>query len=275
MGLPGKERLQFLVLTYDDYSGNTHCMRILVIITLCLLASQTKAQTPAVKACGGDGNWPPMSYVASGGQQVEGLSADILRTIFLQEPAIMLRPWARCLHEVQALEGYDIVMSVFKTPEREKTFLFSRPYLSLTPSYLYASSRYAFPPIKTLADLSRFKVCALHGASTFYTKLAPAAIESGATNYSSLIKKIDRGYCDVVVDMREVFQGFSNLGMLPFNSGQYQIFPIPGTEKYPLHFGVSRDHPQALQLVEQIDRGLTELQRNGRLAAIIGRYQLQ
>ncbi len=250
-------------------------MRIFVIIILSLLALQGEpVQAQTMRACGGDGNWPPMSYVLAGGRRVEGLSADVLREVLAQEPVVTLRPWARCLHEVQALEGYDIVMSVFRTPEREKDFLFSRSYLSLTPSYLYLTSRYAYPPIKNLADLARFKVCALHGASTFYTKLPPASIESGATNYSSLIKKIDRGYCDVIIDMREVFQGFSNLGMLPFNSGQYQIFPLPGTEKYPLHFGISRDHPFGPQIMEQIDRGLAELQKNGRLAALIAQYKL-
>ncbi|WP_394779003.1 substrate-binding periplasmic protein [Undibacterium sp.] len=248
-------------------------MRSFVILIFLLVWGVIPAQAQSMKACGGDGNWPPMSYMASVSQHVEGLSVDVLRSIF-PEPKVALRPWARCLYEVQTMEGYDIVMSVFRTPERDKAFLFSRPYLSLTPSYLYATARYAEPPVKTLADLSHLKVCALHGASTFYTKLPPATIESGATNYSSLIKKIDRGYCDVIVDMREVFQGFSNQGMLPFNNGQYRIYPLPGTDKYPLHFGISRDHPQAAQLIEQIDRGLMDLQKNGKLALIIAHYQL-
>lgn len=250
-------------------------MRTLLIIVFGLLMlPAASSQAQALHACGGDGNWPPMSYMTASSPRVEGLSADVLRAIFPEAPGVALRPWARCLHEVEALEGYDIVMSVFKTPEREKVFLFSRSYLSLTPSYLYASSRYALPPIKSLADLSRFKVCALHGASTFYTKLPPAVIESGATNYISLIKKIDRGYCDIIVDMREVFQGFANLGMLPFNSGEYKIQPLPGTEKYPLHFGISREHPQGAQIIEQIDRGLAELQKNGKLNSLIGQYKL-
>ncbi|MCH8621696.1 transporter substrate-binding domain-containing protein [Undibacterium sp. TS12] len=213
-----------------------------------------------------------MSYVKTSGAAVEGLSADILRNIFT-EPKIELRPWARCLFEVQAREGFDIVMSVFKTPEREKLFLFSRSYHSLTPSYLYATARFPTPPLQNLGDLEKFKICSLHGSSTFYTKLPAGAIESGATNYTSLLRKIDRGHCDIVVDMQEVLRGFARLSLLPFDMNTYRILNLPQTEKYPLHFGVSKEHPRAQQIIDQVDKGLAELQRNGKLNSIINKYQ--
>ncbi|AZP10601.1 substrate-binding periplasmic protein [Undibacterium parvum] len=228
-----------------------------------------------VRACGGDSNWPPMSYVLAPSKTVEGLSAEILRTVLTPEPVISLRPWARCLAEVRAREGYDVVMSAFKTPEREAQFVFSRSYHSLTPAYLFSTEHFKAPPLKSLADLEKFKVCALHGASIFYTKLAPAQIESGATSYLSLIRKIDRGHCDIVVDMREVFLGFAKLGLLPFTANTYQILPLPETEKYSLHYGVSKQHPQALQLIERIDKGLNEMHRTGKLNTLIDKYQVQ
>ncbi len=225
-----------------------------------------------MRACGGDSNWPPMSYAKAEGLPVDGMSADILRNIFI-DPRIELRPWARCLFEVQAVTGFDIVMSIFKNPEREKIYLFSRSYHSLTPSYLYAAARFPTPPLRTLADLEKFKVCSLHGASTFYTRLPASAIESGATSYLSLLRKIDRGYCDIVVDMREVLQGFAKLSLMPLDLNVYRIMNLPETEKYALHFGVSKQHPQAQRIMGQLDKGLADLQKSGRLAGIVNKYQ--
>jgi len=246
-------------------------MRYLLFFVL-LFALHDGRAADVLRACGGDSNWPPMSYVKSAGSSVEGLSAEVLRNIF-SDPKIELRPWARCLAEVQAREGFDVVMSVFKTPEREKIYLFSRSYHSLTPSYLYSAKRFPQAPLQILGDLEKYKVCSLHGSSTFYTRLPASAIESGATSYISLLRKIERGHCDIVVDMQEVLWGFARLSLLPLDMSAYKIQSLPQTEKYPLHFGVSKEHPRAAQIIEQLDRGLLELQRNGKLNSIINKYQ--
>jgi polar amino acid transport system substrate-binding protein len=75
--------------------------------------------------------------------------------------------------------------------------------------------------------------------------------------------------------MREVFQGFAKLGLLPFTANAYQILPLPETEKYSLHYGVSRQHPQAVQLMERIDKGLSVIRSNAKLITLIDKYQVQ
>jgi len=87
------------------------------------------------------------------------------------------------------------------------------------------------------------------------------------------MRKIERGHCDIVVDMQEVLWGFARLSLLPLDMSTYKILNLPQTEKYPLHFGVSKEHPQAAQIIEQLDKGLAELQRNGKLNSIINKYQ--
>lgn len=229
-----------------------------------------------IEACGGENNWPPMSFTQPDAKQVDGLSADVLRAIFPgpSQVHIRLRPWARCLQDVQRSHGFDIVMSTLRNPERDQLFLFSKTYLSLTPAYVYVSARYAAPPVHQLADLTRLKVCALMGASTSYTQLPPGAVDHGANNYASLLGKLDRGYCDVVVEMKEVMLGFAKLGLLPLDFNRYQVAVLPGTEKFPLYFGVGKDHPQGAQLVARLDRGIRELQRSGKLADMVAKYQL-
>ena len=245
-------------------------------IALLLLVVQVRlVQASDLLACGGDNNWPPMSYRSSDDQQVKGISADILRSIFAEKINIRLLPWARCLYQAKSQLNVDIVMSLFKTPEREKEFLFSMSYMSLTPSYLYSTRRFKSPPIKTLAALENYKICALHGASTIYTQLQPENIESGATSYSSLIKKLDKDYCDIVVDMREVFLGLSELELLPINNAKYRIQALPGTEPYPLQFGVSKTNPKAQDIVEKINLELEQLQRSGGLKRILEHHGIK
>jgi len=222
-------------------------------------------------ACGGDNNWPPMSYRNNDDQPVKGISAEILRSIFAEKIDINLLPWARCLYQAKSQLNVDIVMSLFKTPQREIDFLFSTSYMSLTPSYLYSTKQFKAPPIKTIAELANYKICSLHGASTIYTKLPPENIESGATSYSSLIKKIDKNYCDIVVDMREVFMGFSALELIAFNNANYRILPLPGVEQYTLQFGVSKTHPEASEIIEKINLELDQLHRSGELKRILER----
>ncbi|MBC3860775.1 transporter substrate-binding domain-containing protein [Undibacterium jejuense] len=251
-------------------------MRIIAIFVSLLLTCTCGVTNAAVlNACGGDNNWPPMSYVTNQTQFVKGISAEILRNIFPNKINIKLLPWARCLYQAQSQLDVDIVMSVFRTPDREQTFLFSKPYMSLTPSYLYSKKRFSSPPLKILSDLNNYKICALHGASTLYTNLPPQKIDSGATNYTSLLKKIDRTYCDIVVDMREVFAGFSALELLQIDERQYQILRIPETNKYALQFAVSKTHPQAEEIIDSLNQGLNQLIKSGDLNNLIEREGIQ
>lgn len=224
-----------------------------------------------VKACGGSNNWPPMSYQLPG-QAVQGISADLLRSL-LPQIQFELRPWQRCLNEVAGLAGFDLAMSVAKTPERERLFYFSKPYHQLTPSYLYLKQRFPNPPVSKLLDLQKYRVCALHGANSAYTGLSAEKIESGATTYLSLQRKLERGHCDLVVEMREVLYGFAELELLPFRSQDYQIQNLPEVQAYPLHFAISRHHSQAEQILELLNKGIAEQQRLGGLNKLILRYQ--
>lgn len=251
-----------------------HLLLLIAGLSLGLVTRVGAAER--VVACGGDNNWPPMSYATPDSPQVKGFSADVLRAIIPSDKdlLIQLRPWVRCLTEVTRSDGADIVMSFLRNPERDKQFLFSRPYASLAPAYIYLSSRYPTPPVRTLADLAPLKVCALRGASTAYTRLPPESIDAGSNNYTSLMVKLNKEYCDVVVDMQEVIQGHRKLGSIPLVSGQHTVTLLPETEPHPLHFGVSRGHPQASSLVERLDRGIQNLQRSGALAKMLATYQL-
>lgn len=249
---------------------------LLTIAGLSIGLTATVDAADRVVACGGDSNWPPMSYATPDDPQVKGFSADVLRVIFAEDTdlQIQLRPWVRCLTEVTRSDGADIVMSFLHNPERDKQFLFSRAYASLTPAYIYLTNRYPTPPVRSLADLTRLKVCALRGASTSYTKLPADTIDAGSSGYASLMGKLNKEQCDVVVDMREVLLGHQKLGIIALVPGQHTVALLPETEPHPLHFGVSRENPKASKLIDRLDRGIQNLQRLGVLGKMQATYQL-
>ena len=246
---------------------------IVLLSTGAVAASVT--ETGRLEACAGDNNWPPMSYQIDKGGQVDGISAALLGEIITSPGAltVTLRPWARCIFEVESHSKADIAMSMFKTTEREKVFLFSDNYHNLTPSYLFSTNRFSQAPILTLSDLNKFNVCSLHGAATQYTHLPAAKIESGANSYTSLINKIDQNHCDIVVDMGEVLTGLAILGQFPQNSTTYQVNPLPENTQIPVYFAVSKNHPRAKQLITMLNMGLNTLSHNGKMKAIIMRYR--
>jgi polar amino acid transport system substrate-binding protein len=250
-----------------------------LVVVFCMgWASLATANTFAFKlinACGGDSQWPPMSYQLGRVGIVDGISVAVLKSVFTAPEIrhVELLPWLRCLDEVEANRGFNLVMSIFKTPEREKKFIFSRSYHRLTPSYLYSSPRYAKPPVEKLADLSKLKVCAVHGGATAYTQLPNEKIDSGAYNYPSMLKKIDQNRCDIVVDMYEVFLGFAKLGLFSVDRQMYKIMPLPETEKYLLYFAVSKKNPNGQQLINKLDQGINSLMATGEMEKIIRRYQ--
>ncbi|MBC3809286.1 transporter substrate-binding domain-containing protein [Undibacterium seohonense] len=244
---------------------------LLKSLFLLLFTGSCHALEP-IRACGGDSNWPPMSYISEETKSIQGLSVQVLKEIFLKPtPEFKLRPWARCMSEVESLQGSDLIMSSFRTPEREQKFYFSRPYFNLTPAYFFARQRFAQAPITTLRDLSQYKVCSLHGAATSYVGSAASQIESGATNYLSLIRKIDRGHCEIVVDMKEVFLGLSKIGVAPFDAAHYKILVLPETQQLPLHFAISKRHPNAKKILEMLNKGIATLEKNGKLKQLADR----
>ncbi|STQ90824.1 substrate-binding periplasmic protein [Iodobacter fluviatilis] len=244
---------------------------------LLFLGFSISAAAIPVQVCGGDSHWPPMSYQLNRHADVEGISAAVIHHVFQsdEKPDIALIPWARCMYEVESHHRFDVAMSVFKTAEREKKFFFSKSYHSLTPSYLYARSRYKTPPVNRLTDLAHLKTCAVHGSATPYIRLPENRIDRGAYDYQSLLKKIDRAHCDVVVDMQEVFWGLANLGLFDLKKSAYQIKPLPGTEKYLLYFAVSKAHPDGQKLINEINKGIAELSARGEMSKIIRSYQRQ
>lgn len=87
------------------------------------------------------------------------------------------------------------------------------------------------------------------------------------------MRKLERGHCDLVVEMREVLYGFAQIEVLAFQDVRFQIQNLPETKAYPLHFAISRHREDAQGLLDRLNRGIDEQQKSGRLNKLIKHYQ--
>jgi polar amino acid transport system substrate-binding protein len=248
----------------------------------CTAPHALPVQAPErVRACGGANEWPPSSYyVRRDGQptaEVTGFSPQVLAAA-LQGSRFSARaellPFARCLADARAGQQVQIVMAAFHNPQRAEAFLYSQPYLTLTPRAYFLSAQWPKGlDLRSLDDLAGMRVCGLNGIS--YAHLGPAAgsVYTGAADYAALVRMLQARRCDVFVESREVIDGFRLLGVPELAGGLLSHSAVPGVAPQQVHFIVSREYPQATGLLQAIDAGLRRLQRENRLPTMLQPHQ--
>lgn len=257
--------------------------RLLKVCALSLLAGATVAQaeTTDIHACGGANEWPPSSYyVRRDGlatTEVAGYSPEVLSAALggsRFRPHVALLPFARCLADARAGTDMQVVMAAFQTPQRAENFLFSQPYLLLTPR-LYFLGEY-FPKginIQGPGDLQALRLCGLNGISYGYLGPASEKVYTGAADYAALVRMLQARRCDAFAESQEVIAGFRMLGVPELAGNALMSAALPDVQPLKVHFAVSRQYRFAADLVAEIDKGLERLQKEQRLAGMLRRHQ--
>lgn len=228
---------------------------------LALLPAQA-----AVVACGGDNQWPPSSYHAAAGDQVQGYSPDVLRAVLGEESAVQVRlmPFARCLALAAQGRQVQVVMAASRSPERERQFLFTRPYLQLHPVSLSM--------LPEEAGRKRLPWCGLNGFNYEAFGLRAEEVDRGSSNYPELLLKLRAGHCRGFVEYREVWQGLLKQGVLQqLELPRLRMESLPGQGPVQVAFMVSRQMPGAEILRRQLDQGLQALAEQGVLKSLLSR----
>ncbi len=234
-----------------------------------------------IRACGGANEWPPSSYyVRRDGQpthEIAGYSPEVLAAALggsRFRPRVALLPFARCLADARTGTEVQVVMAAFQTPQRAESFLFSQPYLLLTPRVFYLSEHYPKGlSLRTLNDLLNLRLCGLNGIAYGYLGPASDKVFTGAADYSALVRMLHAGRCDAFVESQEVITGFRMLGVPDLSDPMLESATLPDVPPLRVHFAVSRQYPQAAELVAAIDRGLERLQHEQRLDGMLRRHQ--
>jgi polar amino acid transport system substrate-binding protein len=244
-----------------------------------LFALAARAELPAtIKACDDGDEWPPFTYFARDGavkgQQVVGYSVDYLREILEKRGiklSVALMPWKRCQTEVER-GRYVLALNAASSAERDKAYLMSLPYYTLTGVYFYATQRPA-PKVNGPDDLRKLKVCGMAGYNYAPFGIPVNEIDTRAVNFPAAVGRLKAGRCDVLLVQQEIVLGQRlssgfNIAAFP----EFAMAPIPNLEPAPYHMMLSRKLPYANELLTLINQGIQDMTASRRGEQLAQRY---
>lgn len=268
---------------HGKFTGNDafSCLTVLIIISL-IFPSLTNA-TELVKgypvyACGDGAERPPYTYFKRENNhkgEAAGYDADILKEIFSKyniKVIVELPPWKRCLEMTKNGSRYQIALSASYNVRRFRNYLMTRSYYTLTPYYFYSTRRYPDGPgIKKPADLNRHYLCGLKSYNYFNFGVDNSRVHRPADNFPSLIAETLRGKCDIFLARYEILAGFEHIGK-KYLSGDIGYAPVPDAAGEEFYMLISKQWRYASQFKRLLNKGITELERKGRLNEIFRKH---
>lgn len=213
--------------------------------------------------------WPPYVDQSMANQ---GLAVEIVSSTFERagyHPALRIETWPRALEGLE-IGIYDVVGTVWKTPEREKLFVFSDPYWMNQIRFIKKKDLEV--KYENLDDLSGLVI----GTIKDY------AYGEEFVNSRSLIK-IPQNY--IIQNLSKLRDGDIDLTVgdelaIRYTLNQYMKNSIPEFEflekplaSRELFVAVSKQNPRAEKIVSDFNRALREMKGDGSFDAIAKKYQ--
>jgi len=258
-------RWLLLVLAFSLQAGICHAAR--------LDAPAAPAAPLHISICDDENEWPPYSYF----QRVDGKKTGILAGYAVAvigeilgsrhiTHKIELIPWPRCLAVVTLGQQYAMVLNMSFNAERERNFLFSRPYYATTAYYYYSKRNNPQGlQITRPTDLHKYRVCGVQGYNYEGYGMKPGEVDQGAKGFAPLISKMKLGRCALFLEKDEVMNGYAAIGKNFLADPDIGKAPLPGMKPNLFYFAVSKRFERAEELRAIIDEELIQMEANGKL----------
>lgn len=252
---------------------------VLAAAVFAFFSGHTEAQTNEVKdlsisVCDDENEWPPYTYYqrvdGKKTTRISGFSIDVIDEIFSRNRisySVSLLPWARCLAEVNNGKRFQMVLDLSRNEERNTAYWMTRPYYFTSAYYFYSKKQHPQGlPIRTAADLKRFRACGLQGYNyTLYGFFKEGEVDQGTKDFNALIAKLHARRCDLFMEQYEAMLGFGAIGNSFLSDPNLGREPIPDLSPTYFHFGISRKFPGGQALKNLIDKELLQMEASGRL----------
>ena len=246
-------------------------------VVLAVLATTTcAAWGEPLRACASDLDFPPFVLTSSSGfasgNQNTGLAVNVLQRALRRsgrEPAVIERlPWRRCRESV-ANGQIQIAMAVPTQDLDAKRLVATDAFAEVHHVYFYSPKEFpSAPPLRSLADLRRYRVCALAGSRLDAFGIERDHQDTGAMNERSAVIKVATGRCDIFIEFREVLDSrFAHDAKLLdlFNSSGIRRLDLPGDTASGLHFEFNKSMPDAKALQQSFNETIRFLIENGEM----------
>lgn len=159
------------------------------------------------------------------------------------------KPWARILKET--IKGKnDVIIAIWKTEEREKTFLFTQPYMYNQMAVVsLRKSNFKFKSLESFKDkrVALINGYAYAGSLLEYDQMKPViSIDLPNSIRLVLTERADALVTDEVVGEWTIKEMGIDRGQLAFSDVYL--------DSTPLYAAVRKSHPQAEQIVEVLNK---------------------
>ncbi len=213
-------------------------------------------------------NWPP--YIDKN-QDTKGLAMEIVETA-LKLKGYQTRPnietWPRVLEGVE-IGVYDVVTSIWKTPEREKMLLFSTPYLVNQIKFIKMKNTEA--KYQNLDDLTGYLIGVVKDYAYDEAFLeSQILIKIPQNHIVQNLLKLTKGEIDLTLGDERALRYEINQYMSGY-AQQMEFLSKPLSQR-SLHIAVSKQNPNAKKIVADFNQAITEMIKDGSFDGIVEKY---
>ena len=202
----------------------------------------------------------------------KGMTTAIVKAAFSaagHSADVEFMPWARALKEVE--EGRsDIVMGAYHNQEREAKYIFSDPIYFLELG-LIARPGLGINRYDTLRDLTPYSIGISRGFANSEEFDAADYLDKHVATYPNLnIRKLFRGRIDMAVMNFDLFRYEAKKEGFCISDVEFMEPPL---ETHGLYLMASRNIADGNEIIQDFNRGLETIRKNGEFDRIVGRFR--
>ena len=178
-------------------------------------------------------------------------------------------PWPRALKEVEEGKS-DIVMGAYHSNEREQKYIFSDPIYFLELG-LIARPGLGLSKYNSLRDLTPYSIGISRGfANSDEFDTANYLDKHTATSPNLNIRKLFRGRIDMAVMNFDLFRYEAKKEGFCISDVEFMEPPL---QTHGLYLMASRNISDGNRIIQDFNRGLDEIRKNGEFDRIVGRFR--
>lgn len=202
----------------------------------------------------------------------KGLTTAIVRAAFKaggHSADVDFIPWARALKEVEEGKS-DIVMGAYHSKEREEIYIFSDPIYFLQLG-LIARPGLGISKYESLRDLAPYRIGVSRGFANSEAFDEANYLDKHVATFPNLnIRKLFRGRIDMAVMNFDLFRYEARKEGFCISDVEFMEPPL---ETHGLYLMASRKIPDGARIIQDFNRGLDKIRKNGEFDRIVGRLR--
>lgn len=178
-------------------------------------------------------------------------------------------PWTRALKEVEEGKS-DVVMGAYYNDERAEKYYFSDRIYSLDLG-LIARPGLGVSKYESLRDLTPYSIGITRGFANSEEFDSAAYLNKQVATFPNLnIRKLFRGRIDMAVMNFDLFRYEARKEGFCISDVEFMEPPL---ETHGLYLMASRNIPDGEQIMQDFNRGLATIRKNGEFDRIVGRFR--